>query len=122
MKKTIVILVYFILWPTFVFAQTDNSSNFRGTWLYARYLGYKSGNAKDFLVYTYYISGVVEEAQLANKRKQMDAIWCAPDGVASSQYFNIVGHYLELHPELRLSRGVALINDALMEAWPCDSR
>jgi|SRR5208282_6161902 len=122
MKKIIVFLVYSVLWPSFALAQTDNSSNFRGAWLYDRYLGYKSGTAKDYLVYTYYIYGVVQEEQLAKKRKQMNSTWCAPDGALISQYFNIIGHYLEVHPELRQTNAIALINDALDEAWPCERK
>jgi hypothetical protein len=121
MKKTIVLLVFAIVWQRAAIAQSDLDA-FRGTWLYDRYLGFKRGDVSEAGLYVGYLSGVIDAKLLEADAAGKKAPWCQPQGAVMSQYFDIVGRYLEVHPELRQRHKVNLIVQALAESWPCGPR
>jgi hypothetical protein len=44
---------------------------------------------------------------------------CMPEGVSRTQANRVVVRYFETHPEMLHLDGVALVETALREAWPC---
>lgn len=119
MKKVIaIVLLQSVVWSSAGMAQPDLSVN-KGTWLYERYQGYKKDNNLDWGIFTGYIAGVADAEVADATTAGKNAPWCRPEGAVMSQYFDIVGRYLETHPERRQAHRVQLTIEALAEAWPC---
>ena len=99
----------------------DNST---GNWLYGTYQAWKKiqsgmlGDQMDDGLYMGYVAGVAD-AESARVGAGAKPIWCNPDGVTYGQTFDIVGRYLESHPERRQLDRAILIYEALAQAWPC---
>jgi hypothetical protein len=92
---------------------------FTGNWLYQQYLGYRQERSPGFTQYTAYVAGVVDAHMYYREVRGSTPDWCAPKGAMLAQYFDIVGRYLEAHPEIRHMHRAQLVAMAISEAWPC---
>lgn len=110
-------LVLMALVPTAVLAQIALYPE-SGNWLHEQYQGFKVKRSPEQVVYAYYVYGVVD-AEIRRGLLGEKGSWCQPPGVLMTQYLDIVGRYLEAHPERRYILRAGLIVEALAEAWPC---
>jgi hypothetical protein len=76
----------------------------------------RDGEAISFGFFMGFVSGAVDvdaaRVKSGGKRYQ-----CPPEGVRYEQYLDVVGRYLEMHPD-QLHRAT-LVYEALAQAWPC---
>jgi Rap1a immunity proteins len=112
-------LLVIALLPTAVLAQraVDQQAE-SGNWLHEQYQGFKVKRSPEQVVYAYYVSGVVD-AEIRRGLLGDKQFWCQPPGALMTQYFDIVGRYLEAHRERRYILRAGIIVEALAEAWPC---
>ncbi|HVC45252.1 MAG TPA: Rap1a/Tai family immunity protein [Candidatus Binataceae bacterium] len=95
-----------------------------GNWLYETYQEWKKRPDGDPIksgFYIGYVTGVVEgdTFQVALGAKQH---WCLPKNVIADQILDVVGRFLESHPEIRQRPKAMLVNFALTAAWPCPQK
>lgn len=109
--------VLMALVPTAVLAQIALRAE-SGDWLHEQYQGFKAKRSPEQVVYAYYVSGVVD-AEIRRGLLGDKQSWCQPSGALMTQYLDIVGRYLEAHPERRYIHKTGIIVEALAEAWPC---
>lgn len=84
-----------------------------GNKLYDEYKHYSSEGDVSFStgLYIGYVKGVAEAGG--------DVMFCIPKGVQFGQIMDIVGQYLEQHPERRHMRALYIVTIALDKAFPC---
>ena len=120
-----VLAVTLIASATIALAQ-DPNQQVTGNGLYDGYKAWKKitdraampRDALDGGFYAGYVSGVID-AEAARKNAGVNPLWCAPSGWIYGQTFDIVGRYLESHPERRQLHRSILVYEALAQAWPC---
>jgi len=95
-----------------------------GNSFYQQYQEYRKGlagnvgNPVQAGIYVGYVQGIVDAEALRVVRGEKP-LYCAPNGSIMAQDFEIVGQYLESHPESRQLPKVMLVFLALAQAWPC---
>lgn len=128
MRKTIfgaVLAALLLAGATSVFAREVQT----GKWLYEAYQGWKKSqagtgtpqNVLDSGYYMGYVTGIAD-AQAMRIAAGAKPVWCEPKGAQYAQYFDVVGRYLEAHPERRKRQRAVLVYEALRQAWPCPKR
>lgn len=67
-----------------------------------------------------YLKGAAEMSRLRAKLPNLPTV-CVPDALTVGQVRNIVVSYIEEHPEELHYASIALVNNALDEAFPCEA-
>lgn len=77
-----------------------------------------SCNRNDSSFVSGYVVGVYDHIEM-NRSEGQKRFICIPTGAQARQVRDIVCGFLVRHPENRQWSAAALINNALIEAWPC---
>jgi hypothetical protein len=68
-----------------------------------------------------YIKGAAEMSRLRQKVPTLPPL-CVPDALTVGEVRNIVVSYIEEHPEELHYASIALVHNALEEAFPCEAQ
>ena len=67
-----------------------------------------------------YAMGVIDSMEAAVKDNLLEPLFCMPPAVTNDQIEDIVVKYVENHPEKRHLKGAAIVQAAMVQAFPCD--
>ena len=123
--KRLILAAALLASATIARAQDPNAHYFTGNYLYEAYQEYNKlahkgepGKRIEFGFYTGYVSGIVD-SELLRVQQGGKPAWCQPDNAELQQYYDIVGQYIESHPDRRQFHRATLVYLALAQAWPC---